>query len=290
MSNLKGIIPAIPTPLLPGETLDADGLRRLIDHVVDAGASAVFVLGSMGEGPALRDAERRAVVEVAAKHLAGRMPLLAAVSDASTRRVLDNAKAMEDAGADYLVTTAPFYYRHPHPDGILQFVGDLCDAASHPVVFYNLPGATGNPVDPATLERILLLDGVTALKDSSGDFATFMGLLRKYPDRAARPFRIFQGHEWLFDASLLMGADGVVTGGGTCFVEMLVRLLDAARSGDRAAAFREQEAFVRAMEEMLGPDLAIDWMARIKTRLSAMGICGDTITAPFLRRPAGGAG
>jgi len=284
MAELNGVVPAIPTPLLTGEDVDVDGLRRVIDYVIDQGASGVFVLGSMGEGPALLDSEKRRVVETAAEHVNKRVPLFAGISEISTRRTLELGRMLQDLQADYLVTTGPFYYRFPHPDSIIEFMEALADELTTPLVFYNSPATTGNPVTVDTMDRILNIPNVAAAKDSSRDIHMVMELLRRYPDKSTRPASIFQGDEFVYDMTLLMGADGVITGGGTVFVSTLVELYQAAVNGDKLKAFALQREFRRKMDEMLGPELAIDWMSAVKTRLKQMGLCDSVVTSPFLRR------
>jgi 4-hydroxy-tetrahydrodipicolinate synthase len=284
MANLSGVITAIPTPLLPNEDLDADGLRRVLDYVLERGVNGVFVLGTMGEGPALLDSQKRLAVTTAAKHLAGRVPLLAGISDVSTRRTLEMGRQLQDLGADYLVTTPPYYYKFPHPESILEFVGCLASGLARPIVFYNAPWATGNPVDFPTIDKLLNIPNVAGIKDSSGNVQACMELLRKYPEKKTRPARIFHGDEFVFDVSLMMGADGLVTGGGTVFVDLLVKLYKAAETGDRATLFTLQQEFSRVMREMIGPELPIDWMYAIKKQLKARGLCDDHVTSPFLKR------
>jgi 4-hydroxy-tetrahydrodipicolinate synthase len=284
MAKLEGVIPAIPTPLLPNEDVDVRGLERVIDYVISGGASGIFVLGNMGEGAALVDAQKRIVVRAAVKHARGRVPILAGVSEVSTRRTVESGKAIQDLGPDFLVSTTPYYYQFPHPDSIMGFFETLGRELSRPLVFYHAPGATGNKVGTEVLDRLMNLPFLAAVKDSSGDFKQVLELLRRYPDRASRPASILQGDEFVYDVSLLMGADGVITGGGTVLVPELVALYQACRAGDRVRAFELQRSFRKEMDDMLGPELMVDWMHAIKGRLKAKGLCEDVVTHPFLRR------
>ncbi|HPN33336.1 MAG TPA: dihydrodipicolinate synthase family protein [bacterium] len=284
MKELSGVIPAVPTPLDRYENVDIDGLRRVLDHVIEQGASAVFVLGSMGEGPALLDEQKKIVVQTAVKQVGGRVPVLAAISDVSTRRTLEMGKQLQELGPDYLVATTPFFFSFPHGDSIKEFVDRLAENLSTPLVFYNVPSRTGNRVSLETLEYIMKRPQVAAIKDSSCDLPSVVELLRRYPRGAARPCRILQGDESVYDVSLLLGADGVVTGGGTCFIPLLAALYQAALKGDRPSAFKLQQEFRKKMDDMLGPELAVDWVHAVKKTLSRRGLCSDQVTSPFLRR------
>jgi 4-hydroxy-tetrahydrodipicolinate synthase len=283
LSKLSGVITAIPTPLHENENVDVEGLRNVIEYVIEEGVSGIFVLGSMGEGPALLDSQKQLVVEVAAERINGRVPLLAGISEVSTRRTLELGKAVQNLNPDYLVTTTPFYYTFPHPKSIIEFMTRL-DVLEKPIIFYNCPSMTGNRVGIHVMEKILNMPHVAAVKDSSGDTGVFFELLRRYPDKKTRPCGIFQGDEFMFDISLFMGADGVVTGGGTLFVETLVRLYTCAISDDTLGAFKQQQEFRMKMDKMLGPELLIDWVHAVKRELEKKGLCGAKITSPFLER------
>lgn len=228
MSKLSGVIPTVPTPLLENEDLDVSALRKLIDYVIGQGVSGVFVLGNMGEGTALLDSVKLATVETAAKHINGRVPLMAACSDGSTRRTIELGKRLQDLGADYLVSTTPYYYSFPNQQCIINYFDKVSNGLERPLLFYNNPGSTGNNVSSETIDTILNMDNVAGIKDSSCDIHIAMDILRKYPDKENRQFSLLYGDESVYDIILLMGADGIVTGGGTCFLDILVKLYQAA--------------------------------------------------------------
>lgn len=47
--KFKGIIPPLITPLKDADTLDVEGLERLIEHMIRGGVHGVFALGTTGE-------------------------------------------------------------------------------------------------------------------------------------------------------------------------------------------------------------------------------------------------
>jgi 4-hydroxy-tetrahydrodipicolinate synthase len=282
-SRLHGVVVAVPTPLMEDETLDTDSFKSLIDYCVDQGADGVMILGAMGEGAALTDDVRSEAMDVATGHIRGRIPLLVTVSGASTKRTIAYAQEAAGLRPDYLVCTSPFYYKFPDPDSLVGHVQRVSESTDIPLVYYNAPGSTGNPADANTIDRILQLPGVSGIKDSSCQFGIVSELLRRYPDPATRPGTIMQGDESVYDASLLMGADGVVTGGGVLFIPRLKSLYEAGKAKDIARAMEIQTAFTGELMEVLLPDLARNWMYRIKQRLVDRGVIAHaTATAPFL--------
>jgi 4-hydroxy-tetrahydrodipicolinate synthase len=283
---LSGVITALPTPLLDNEDVDVKSLQKLVDYVIQEGASGIFVLGNMGEGPALLDSQKVIVVETVVEHVKKRVPVLAGIADVSTRRMIESGKIIKDIGPDYLVMTTPFYYRFPNPQSLYGAAEKICIELDYPLVFYHCPGATGNKVDLETLLKMMELPQLKAIKDSSGDIYIFLELLRRFPDKNSRSCAILQGDENVYDISLMMGADGVITGGGTVFVRTLVDLYKAATvDKDRNKAFALQRKFRIDMDAMLGPELLTDWMYAIKTKLKEKGIMNNNnVIFPFLKR------
>ena len=281
--KLEGLVIALPTPLYENENVDIPSLLKLLDYCIGEGAKAIMILGTMGEGAALLDSQRIAVVENTVAHTAGRVPILATVSDVSTRKTLEFAKAINTSQVDYVVCTSPFYYKFPDPKSVLRHINTIADTVAAPLIFYNAPGMTGNPVDVDTIDKILNMERIAGIKDSSCNYNNFVELLRRYPDKNNRPGTIMQGDESVFDSSLLMGADGMVSGGGVVFIQALVELYKAGVSNDKAGAMELQRKFTKDLLGLLGPNLSRDWVFNIKRRLVEMDIIvSPTVTSPFL--------
>ncbi len=159
----------------------------------------------------------------------------------------------------------------------------MAAATEIPLIFYNASGFTGNEVDVDTTETILNLEEVVGVKDSSGNFRNFVELIRRYPDKNSRPGTIMQGDESFFDVSLLMGADGIISGGGVTCIKLLTMLYEAGIAGEKLKATSHQVAFSRHLSELLLPNAQRNWMYNIKNRLVEMKVIQyDCITTPFL--------
>ena len=285
MNKLQGIITAIPTPLLANEDVDSQSLKKLIDHMIVQGANGIFVLGNMGEGPAIIDSQKLVAIRTAVEHANKRLPVLAGIAEVSPRRMIELGKKVKDFNPDYLVATTPFYYRFPHPDSLYGSLEKIAQELDYPMVFYHCPGATGNKVSLDAMLKIMQIPQIKAVKDSSGDIYLFAELLRRCPDKNSRTCQILQGDEFVYDISLLMGADGVITGGGTAFVDTLVELYRAAAiENNQLKAFKLQQQFRKQMDDMLGPDLLTDWMYAIKSKLKSKGLIDNNVVFPFMKR------
>ncbi len=238
---LTGVVPPVCTPLTPDREVDVPSLRRLLDHLMDGGVHALFVLGSTSEVAFLTDLQRREVVEATVAHVAGRLPVLAGVIDMTTPRVLGQVREVTSAGADAVVATAPFYAR-THPAEIARHYRLIAEAAPVPVIAYDIPVAVHTKL-PADVVLDLAAEGTLAgLKDSSGDLAGFRTVVtgaRTRPDITG--FTVLTGSEVIIDASLAVGADGAVPGLANVDPHGYVRLDALCRAGDWERARAEQE-------------------------------------------------
>src|SRR4051794_4504339 len=152
--RLEGIVPPVVTPLTDNECIDEAGLRRQVGRLLDGGVHGLYLLGSTGEQPALREAERRRTVEIAKEAVNGRVPLVVGTMAGSTSRAIDNIRAAEAAGADAVAVTPPHYYPSQGRAEQLAHYRACADAATVPVLIYNIPQTTKVMLAPETIVEI----------------------------------------------------------------------------------------------------------------------------------------
>lgn len=267
---LGGVIPPLVTPLHEDRTLDEERLPRLVRRCLDAGCSGIFVNGSTGEGPWLTAAQRRRAVQLAAS--TGTV-VLAGVMLPGTSMTLEAAADAEAAGADAVVVAAPYYFA-AGDDAIRRHVEAVAAAVRIPVILYNIPQTTHNPMSAAVVERLAADPRVIGIKDSSGDMDLFRSRLLL---RDRRPFRVLQGAERVMGESLRLGADGLVPGSANVSPDLFVGLRRAVREGDDAAA--------RAAEQRIGELVRIysiaPGFAAMKAACSVLGVCSRMTAAPL---------
>ena len=236
--SLKGVIPPMISPLTSGGEVDVPATEKLVSHLIGAGVSGIFVLGSSGEGPWLTAAKQRQVVETAVRAAAGRVPVLVGVLEPSTERVLEGIEAVQQAGGDGVVVTTPYYFATDDA-AVFRHLEAAARASELPTVLYNIPQMTHNTLSVPVVRDLLTLDNVIAIKDSAGDFDRFSDLLHLKKERAG--FSVLQGAEKMADKALLAGADGVVPGLANIAPELFVGMVERAAAGDRVAVERLQQ-------------------------------------------------
>lgn len=280
--TMHGLVPPLVTPLQPDGGLDVPALERLLEHVLTAGVHGVFMLGTTGEAYVLTETLRREVVEATAGILKGRVPLYVGVGDAEPGRVLAHAEAAARAGADFLVLISPAYFDYA-PAELAEYFARMAARMPRPVVLYNNPGVTRNPITPEVLQPLFTAPNVVGIKDSTGaaDISNRgLAQLARFPH-----FRWFEGIDTLIAQAVYLGAHGGVAGGANLFPRVYVRLYEAARSGDTVTVRRMQQAVV-ALQAVYREDAAHStpvgaYLKGIKHGLHVLGICGKQMTWPF---------
>src|ERR1035437_7320886 len=95
-TTLRGIVPPLVTPLLDNDTLDLEGLEKLIEHVIAGGVSGLFILGTTGEAQSLSYELRTEMIKQATRLLKNRLPLLVGISDTSLKTSINLSQVAAD--------------------------------------------------------------------------------------------------------------------------------------------------------------------------------------------------
>lgn len=278
---LGGIVPPILTPLKDRDSLDQAGYERLIEHVVTGGVHGVFVLGTTGEGPSLSYRLRREVIACACRSVAGRVPVLVAITDTAFEESAALARYAAEAGADAVVLAPPYYMPEGQPE-LREYLDHLLPQLPLPLYLYNMPPLTKVPFEIDTVRWAMDQPGISGMKDSSGSMGYFnqvLGLLRARPDWSA-----LIGPEELLAQSMLLGGHGGVPGGANLFPRLYVAIFEAARDG-RLASVRDLQQKVQAVGDQLyrvgkHPSAIVKG---IKCAASCLGLCDDFMAEPFHR-------
>ena len=223
-NKLRGIIPAIVTPYREDGAIDFDALERQAAYLCDAGVHGLFVSGGTGEGAYLTTAEKVEVLRRVRDVSGGRQFLCAAAIKPSTKAVLEEMNVLEAGEPDYLVAVTPFYHTMTQRD-VFEHYRIIAEAASAPVIIYNIPPRTHNPVKLDTIYELAHVDNIAGIKDSSGDFLTFG---RGVGSGLTPPgFSWIQGEDYLCAATLLATGDGIVSGLSNARIRPYLDMFDA---------------------------------------------------------------
>jgi 4-hydroxy-tetrahydrodipicolinate synthase len=220
MPDFHGVLPALITPFTEdGTDVDADALAAIVDRLVGAGVAGLVPGGSTGEFTTLSNAERRAVVEVTVQAAAARVPVVAGTGALSTRETVELSLHAERAGATAVMVVPPFYEALGWRELLAHYTA-VAEAISIPIMYYNLPSASGVKLDTDQLRELQRVARVTSLKDTGGDAVAATELIQADEDGPA----LLNGWDTLTFAALAAGVRAVVWGTASILPEQCVAL------------------------------------------------------------------
>ncbi|HET8547834.1 MAG TPA: 4-hydroxy-tetrahydrodipicolinate synthase [Bryobacteraceae bacterium] len=231
----QGCGTALVTPFRRDLSLDEDGLRRLVRRQIDAGIAFLVPCGSTGENPTLRREEHLRVIQITVEEARGKVPVLGGAGGNNTADVVELARAVEQLGVDGILSVTPFYNK-PTSDGLYQHFRMISDAVRVPIVVYNVPGRTGQNVEPATMLRLSEIENVWGVKESSGNLVQIATLC------ARSRLAVLSGDDPMTLGIIAHGGRGLISVISNVDPVRTVRMVNAALAGDYATArelFRE---------------------------------------------------
>jgi 4-hydroxy-tetrahydrodipicolinate synthase len=279
-ARIRGIIPAIPTPLTREYEPDLPALRNIVRHVLAGGVHGLWVLGTGGEFPALDENQRQAVITTVVEEARGRVPVVAGTGHACTDMALRAARIAADAGADALFAIPPFYYFYEEQE-IVQHVRAIARETPLPAILYNNPFNTKLGLSIGAVSVLSREADFIAVKDSTLNFDSFQALLRVVPRDGT--FKMLQGDEMSLAAGLLMGADGAVMALPNIAPQLCVNLYDAVQAGEvkRARELQNDAASLFEIFSLPGRSGDSAFLAGQKAALEVMGLCERHLSKPF---------
>jgi 4-hydroxy-tetrahydrodipicolinate synthase len=213
-----GVLPALITPFTDdGEAIDTHALTAIVDRLVGAGVGGLVPGGSTGEFTTLTHDERRRLVEVSLDAARGRVPVVAGTGALSTRETVELSRHAERAGAAAVMVVPPFYDPLSWRELLAHYTA-VADAVGIPIMYYNLPGATGVRLTAAQLRELGERARVTCLKDTGGDAVAATELIQ-----TGGP-TLLNGADTLTFAALAAGVRAVVWGAASIVPEPCVEL------------------------------------------------------------------
>ena len=105
----KGVFPIAPVPFNEDETLDTDGMRRVLDCMIDQGVDGICILANYSEQFLLSDAERETLLKLSLEHVQQRVPVIVTCSHFSTAIVLHRVQQASDHGAAMVMLMPPYH-------------------------------------------------------------------------------------------------------------------------------------------------------------------------------------
>jgi 4-hydroxy-tetrahydrodipicolinate synthase len=257
--------------MINGE-VDEKALRKLVNWHVEEGTSGIVPVGTTGESPTLSHVEHRRVVDIVVDEVNGRIPVIAGAGSNNTIEAIELARHAERAGADAILSVAP-YYNKPSQEGMYLHFKAIAESVTIPVFLYNVPGRTIVAFSVETADRLYRdCENVVGTKDATADLAR--------PSQQ----RVLSGNDFI----QLSGEDATALGfnahGGVGCISVTANVAPRLCAEFQAATLKGDFDAARTIQDRLMPlhDVLFSEPSPgpVKYGVSLLGHCTDEVRLP----------
>jgi len=206
MQRITGSIVALVTPFNQDGSTDFVRLRELVDWHIENKTDALLVLGTTGETASTSLEEDIKTLDCVLTQAAGRVPVIAGSGSNSSEMQKHKSVIYSEMGAAALLCISPYYVK-TNDEGMYRHFMMSADAASAPIILYNVPGRTGCKISPEVVRRLSVHPNVMGIKEASGDMSYAMKVARYLSD----DFVMYSGNDDITVPLLSVGASGVIS-------------------------------------------------------------------------------
>ena len=276
-----GVVTAMLTPLQQDETVDVASVKKLVNRMTDAGIHGIFTMATSGECMRLPPEQQDLLIKTVAETNQGKSTLYIGVSACGTAEAIRNIRRAEQAGADVIVSTLPFYYNSITVREQVEFYKALAQSTALPILMYNIPSNVGGKIEIETARLLRDEANIVGIKDSSGDLDYFNALLQLQRD----DFRVLSGVEFHCTQALKQGASGIVPSLSNIYPNAYMQLWEYIQQKDFEKADILQNKFNRInnIHKQYSSRLAV--MTCRKVLLEYEGLGNAYMTHPYTPVP-----
>lgn len=266
MKDLRGIYPALPTPMLAGGAINYPGLRDVVDFAIGQGVDGLYIGGSTAESFLLTEDERLRVAETVLAHAAGRVKVIVHTGAGGTDAAVRLSQHARANGADAISSVPPIYFKYT-TDEIIAYYLDLIERSDMPLVVYNIPAFTGINMTQGAIRELFKHPRVVALKHTNTNMYELERILAHNPSLIA-----LNGYDEAFLSGLSMGAAGMIGSTVNFMARKFIALRAAFASGRPAEALQLQGEANEIIETMV----EVGVFNAVKYAMTLRGVdCGE---------------
>lgn len=274
--KFRGIFPPVPTIVNAQGEFDAEGMARLIEHVIDNGANGMLILGSGGEFPHLSTAERKRIAGFCLQQVNHRVPVLIGIACAGTTETIELGLHAQQHGADGMLVVNPYYAKLSEEARFTHYKR-VAEALDTPVFLYNFPELTGQDIGLEVITRLAReVPNIVGIKDTIDNISHTREIINRV--HAFRPdFVIFSGYDEYMLDTLLLGGHGGIPATFNFAPQITRGIYEAflAKDMNAAQAFQQQLAKLSPLYALEQPFFGV-----IKTAIKLSGLDISTAVVP----------
>jgi 4-hydroxy-tetrahydrodipicolinate synthase len=290
MGRFKGFEPSgvIPATLLAFHndfSIDEAETRRHLTYVAETrGITAITVNGHASEVHACTFEEQQRILALSAAAVGDRVPLVNGVYADGSLEAARIGRMAEKEGASALLVFPPnsmISGGQLRPEMALAHYKHIADATDLPLIAFQYPAASGLGYPFDTLMRLLdEVPTIRAIKDWSADPMLHERHIRTLQN-GGRPVTVLTTHSAWLMSSLVMGANGLLSGAGSVVADLQASLFEAVRANDLAAAKSVNNRLYPLQQAFYAPPF-LDMHNRMKECLVLLGRLKRAVVRPPL--------
>ena len=263
---------ALITPFKNDE-VDYPALDHLVETQIEAGVDALIAAGTTGEPATMTWEEHlsvsRRVVDVAQ----GRGPVIAGTGSNCTREAVEAARMSKEFGADAQLVVTP-YYNKTSQEGLIAHFHAVADAATLPVIVYNVPSRTGINMGPEALAAICKHPNIIGVKEASSDVGQSLEKMRRVGDLAD----FYCGNDDIAVPMIACGYKGLISVVSNVAPEETTKMTHLALEGNNKEAAALQLRLLPLINALFCETSPIP----CKAAMAALGFCEDEVRLPLV--------
>lgn len=275
--RLKGSMPALITPFKNG-AVDEAAFRRLVSWQIAEGSHGLVPAGTTGESATLSHEEHRRVVELCIDEARGRVPVVAGAGSNSTAEAIALTRHAKEAGADAVLSVAP-YYNRPTQEGLYRHFAAIAEAVDIPIVVYNIPARSAVEISVETMARLSRVANIVGVKDATANLA------RPSRERlvCVKDFRLLSGEDATALGYMAHGGHGCISVTANIAPKLCAQFQNACLRGDFAGALELQDRLMSVHDAMFCEASP----APVKFAASLLGMSSEEVRLPLVAASEG---
>ncbi|TXT55525.1 MAG: Dihydrodipicolinate synthase/N-acetylneuraminate lyase [Promethearchaeota archaeon] len=283
MNSFKGIFPAVITPMKEDFSINYSDFEKYLRWLKSQGVNGFAINVDTGEGQLLNREEKEELIQIGRKVASEDLRVIAGVIGSSTKEAINEAREAVNSGADALLIFPNSFFRGKpqNPKLIFKYHNSIAQEVEVDILIFNLQDDLGGCLyERETLEKLLAIPQVKAIKEASFDISVFKGV-KSFLDKQEKKIDFLTGNDNFIYESFLLGADGGLLGACAQFTELQVRCYNSVLKKDFQTAHDFALKFQPLIDKVFMPPVR-NYRARTKYSLKLQGIIQNSTVRPPL--------